>query len=103
MIHTYNRAESAALSKSICKSGTCSLDTRVIGVKSANYHVLRGTTIPAVLIEVGFLSNFSEEKSLKEGVYRQGLAQAISDGIQDFGHSGAGASDSRIAFTRQER
>jgi N-acetylmuramoyl-L-alanine amidase len=103
MIHNYNRAESIALSKSICKSGTCSLDTRVIGVKSANYHVLRGTTMPAVLVEVGFLSNYSEERSLKEGSYRQGIAQAIRDGIQDFGHSQSGASDSKIAFTRQER
>jgi N-acetylmuramoyl-L-alanine amidase len=103
MIHTYNRAESIALSKSICKSGVCSLDTRVIGVKSANYHVLRGTTMPAVLVEVGFLSNFSEERSLKEGSYRQGIAQAIRDGIQDFGHAQDDAADSRIAFTRSER
>ena len=84
MIHTYNRAESILLSKSICKVTGCSLYTPVLGVKSANYHVLRGSTIPAVLVEVGFLSNASEERLLKEGSYRQKIAQAINDGIRNF-------------------
>jgi N-acetylmuramoyl-L-alanine amidase len=87
MIHAYNRAESVRLSKSICKSGSCSLDTRMIGVKSANYHVLRGSALPAVLVEVGFLSNHSEENLLKDGDYRDKLAAAICDGIKDFGHA----------------
>jgi len=87
MIHTYNRSESILLSKSICDVTGNSLDTKVIGVKSANYHVLRGASIPAVLVEVGFLSNSSEEQLLKEGSYRQKIAQAIHDGIRDFGQS----------------
>ncbi|MFA6385033.1 MAG: N-acetylmuramoyl-L-alanine amidase, partial [Candidatus Omnitrophota bacterium] len=78
---------SILLSKSICDVTGDSLDTKVRGVKSANYHVLRGASIPAVLVEVGFLSNSSEERMLKEGSYRQKIAQAIHDGIRDFGQS----------------
>jgi N-acetylmuramoyl-L-alanine amidase len=87
MIYSYNRAESISLSRSICKVSECRLDTRVIGVKNANYHVLRGAAIPAVLVEVGFLSNPSEEKMLSDGQYRQRIAEAIKEGIRDFGQS----------------
>jgi N-acetylmuramoyl-L-alanine amidase len=102
MIYSHNRAESISLSKSICKVSGCSLDTRT-GVKSANYHVLRCSTIPAVLVEVGFLSNYSEERLLKGSEYRQRIAQAINDGIRDFGRAQADASAGRVILSRSER
>ena len=103
MIHTHNRQESILLSNAICKESGCSLDTRTIGVKSANYHVLRCSTIPAVLVEVGFLSNSAEERSLKEGAYRQKIAQAIHDGIRDFGQARADAGGGRVTLSKSER
>jgi len=103
MVHTYNRAKSILLSKSLCKATGCSLDTRIIGVKSANYHVLRGSAIPAVLVEVGFLSNASEEQMLKDGSYRQRVAQAIHDGIKDFAHAGDSDSGGQTALLRSAR
>jgi N-acetylmuramoyl-L-alanine amidase len=87
MTYTYSRAESVLLSKSICKETGNNLETPIRGVKNANYHVLRGSAIPAVLVEVGFLSNRSEEQLLKEDSYRQRVASAIRDGIRDFGRS----------------
>ena len=103
MIHTYNRGESISLSKSICKVTGCSLDTRVIGVKSANYHVLRNSTIPAVLVEVGFLSNSSEEQLLREDSYRQRIAQAINDGIKDFAHARDSEAGEQLILSRSAR
>jgi N-acetylmuramoyl-L-alanine amidase len=103
MTNTYNRAESILLSKSICKVTGCSLDTPVKGVKSANYHVLRGAAIPAVLVEVGFLSNPSEEQLLKDGAYRQKIAQAIRDGIKDFGNAGDPDAEGQMILSRSAR
>ena len=95
MTYNYNRAESIELSRAICKALAGNLNTRLIGVKSANFQVLRGACIPAVLIEVGFLSNSSEERSLSEPSYRQRIAQAISQGLKDYGRE--------IALTKQPK
>jgi N-acetylmuramoyl-L-alanine amidase len=46
--------------------------------------VLRKTTIPALLIETGFLSNPSEAAKLTSGAYQQRIASAIADGIVDY-------------------
>ena len=40
--------------------------------------------MPAVLIEVGFLSNTNEERLLKNGYYRQEIAEAIEQGIRNY-------------------
>lgn len=67
----------AAVAGKICRA--VKADNR--GVKEAGFFVLRNTLSPAVLIEVGFLSNSREERLLNDGGYRQKLAQAISDSI----------------------
>ncbi len=84
MTYNYNRGESIQLARDICKSVGHSVDTRIIGVKNANYCVLRGACIPAVLIEVGFLSNIQEEQFLNEPNYRQKIAEGIKTGIYDY-------------------
>lgn len=52
------------------------------GVKQANYKVLRDCSLPAVLIEVGFLSNRAERKRLEQVEYREKLAAGITEGIE---------------------
>ncbi len=84
MIHSYNRAQAIELSRSICKEMGSSIDAKIIGVKSANFCVLRGTCMPAVLAEVGFVSNKMEEQLLKDNLYRQKLAEGIKNGIEDY-------------------
>ncbi|MGA2914989.1 MAG: N-acetylmuramoyl-L-alanine amidase [Sedimentisphaerales bacterium] len=54
------------------------------GVNSADYRVLTHTSCPAVLVELGYLSNYWEAKQLKNTGKQRQLAQAISDGIIDF-------------------
>lgn len=49
--------------------------------KPEDFMVLRDTTIPAVLIECGFLSNAAEEAQLNNEAYQDMLAQAIANGI----------------------
>jgi len=85
MTYTYNRGESIQLARNICQAVDRSItDIRIIGVKSANYCVLRGAFVPAILVEVGFLSNGKEERLLNTSFYRQKLAEGIKIGIQDY-------------------
>jgi N-acetylmuramoyl-L-alanine amidase len=54
------------------------------GVKQAGFYVLVGASMPNVLIEVGFLSNPSEEKQLRTPQYRQKIADGIYRAIVEF-------------------
>jgi N-acetylmuramoyl-L-alanine amidase len=40
--------------------------------------------MPGVLIEVGFVSNAEEEAKLKNGFYRQKIAEAVVGGIKNY-------------------
>jgi len=84
MIYTNSRAESIELSHSICRVMTCNLDSKILGIKGARYEVLREIRMPGVLIETGFLSNLNEENMLKNGYYRQKIAQAVAQGIMEY-------------------
>lgn len=91
MMYTYSRAEAVELSRSICHAVGSTIDVKVLGVKNANFCVLRGAAIPAVLVEVGFLSNPQEAERLNSGIYRQKLARGIVDGIREYAMGQASA------------
>jgi N-acetylmuramoyl-L-alanine amidase len=84
MLYTYNRAESISLAYSLCDSLKRSVNVKILGVKAAGFSVLKGTQMPAVLIEVGFVSNNDEECLLRNSYYRQQLADAIFQGTRDY-------------------
>jgi N-acetylmuramoyl-L-alanine amidase len=84
MIYTSNRAESIQLSRSVCASLNEELGIKILGIKGARYAVLRGIRMPGVLIEVGFVSNSEEEGKLKNGFYRQKIAEAVVDGVKNY-------------------
>ncbi len=52
------------------------------GVKRARFVVLREATMPAVLVEGGFMSAPDEARKIADPKYRARLAEAITDGIQ---------------------
>lgn len=54
------------------------------GVKKASYVVLTGTTMPAVLAEVSFVSSPSDEARLLTPAYRQQIAEAIFKGVSGY-------------------
>jgi N-acetylmuramoyl-L-alanine amidase len=59
------------------------------GVRRARFPaVLRGQQRPAILIEGGYLSNPREARLIAEPSYRQKLAQAVADGIEDVASKG---------------
>ena len=54
------------------------------GVKRRTFAVLRETTAPAVLLELGFLSNPQEAARLNTSSYQETLANAIVAGIKSY-------------------
>ena len=54
------------------------------GVKQAGFYVLMGASMPNVLVELGFISNPSEEKKLRSPQYRDQLATAIYRAVEKY-------------------
>jgi N-acetylmuramoyl-L-alanine amidase len=54
------------------------------GIKQNTFRVLKGATMPAVLVEVGFISNSQEEELLKTHDYQERLAEALYRGVVRF-------------------
>jgi N-acetylmuramoyl-L-alanine amidase len=70
------------------------------GVKQAPFRVLVGAAMPAVLVEVAFISNAAEEKLLASDDYQSRIAAAITRGIARYQRereqrTGADPADSR--------
>lgn len=59
-------------------------DRKDRGVKEAGFQVLRGTVMPAALVELGFISNDEEEKLLQNEEYQVACAKSIVRGIEEF-------------------
>ncbi len=51
------------------------------GIKQAPFKVLMGATMPAVLVEVAFITNADEERRLRDPAFKDRLAQSIQDSI----------------------
>lgn len=54
------------------------------GVKKGDFAVLRETNMPAILIEVAFISNKDEEALLRQPSFLEKTATGIANGIVDF-------------------
>ncbi len=53
-------------------------------VAQAPFFVLRGAGMPAVLLEIGFVTNAEESKLLTTQAYQQRIAKAMSEGIANY-------------------
>lgn len=54
------------------------------GVKTGNFYVIRETSMPAILVEGGFLSNPEERSQLKTHDYQEKIARGIADGVDQY-------------------
>ena len=56
-------------------------DIRNRGIKDSTFVVLTGTTMPAILTEISFVSSPDDERNLQSPNYRQQIAEALYKGI----------------------
>ena len=67
------------------------------GLRRRGYYVLRKTTIPAVLVECGFLTNPTEAQYAQTANYRQKLAEEIARGISGRSQVASTSGSRRVA------
>ena len=77
----YYSSNSAKLAADIHRHVVSATSTENRGIRRRGYFVLRRSSVPAVLVECGFLTNPTESRMALDSSYRQRLADRIADGI----------------------
>lgn len=70
------------------------------GVKSAAFYVIQHTNMPGILVEMGFISNATEEQEMIKPEVQDRIAQAITNGVRKtfYGNSAAEVSPPARVF-----
>lgn len=80
-----NRARSQQLADAVqSQMMAISAGTPDRGVKPARFYVIRRTTMPAVLVEMGFVTGRIDAARLQDPSYRRRMALALAAGILDY-------------------
>ena len=84
LAQSHHLAESQRFARFVQEELNGALGLTDRGVKQAPFRVLRGAAMPAVLVELGFLSNPSEEAKLQDPAYRGQLVDALVRATQRY-------------------
>jgi N-acetylmuramoyl-L-alanine amidase len=84
---TYYYSSGAGLAQVIQTSITSTVGTNDRGIKQARFYVLRRTTMPAVLVEIGYVTGNEDGPRLADSNFRSQLARAIAQGILQYTQS----------------
>ncbi len=89
-LETYYFADSSlGLARVIHQRILGSLRMNDRGVRQARFFVLRRTSMPSVLIEIGFVTGATDAPKLSNPQWQSQMAQAIAQGILDYLRSGS--------------
>jgi len=80
--YTYNSQKE--LANAVNNGLDSSITLRNRGIQSGNYYVLRENRQNAILIELGFLSNASEERAVTSNKFREQAAHGIYKGLLNY-------------------
>lgn len=80
----YYREESLALADTIHKHLINATKFSDRGVRKEEYFVLKDTTMPAVLLEIGYLTNPQDEQMMLREDFQETVAHAIYEGIIEY-------------------
>ncbi len=82
----YKQEESLVLAQKIQKQFKNRAGRKDRGVHQAGFLVLAGTYMPSVLVELGYLSNYTEEKYLRSEKGQSYMASAIYRAVKSYKH-----------------
>lgn len=84
--YCYGRGSKAELLAGCIQKQICErfADITDRGVKTANFYVLKNTNMPAVLVELAFISNELDANKLR--YYQDDFARCIARGVTDYQH-----------------
>jgi N-acetylmuramoyl-L-alanine amidase len=77
-------SKSKRLAQIVLKNIVAETEAKSRGVKHGNFLVIRKTTMPAILVEGGFVTNEMEMQKLKDPAYLKQLAWGIVCGIEEY-------------------
>jgi len=80
----FQGANSRQLATSIQQSILNQIPMNSRGVKQARFYVLRTASMPAVLVEVGFVTGAQDAPRLANPAFREEMAEAIANGILQY-------------------
>ena len=80
----YYHQESVALAQTVHASFASAVPATNRGLFKSKFYVINHTTSPAILVEIGFISNIAERAEITGEKRKQATAQAIADGIQKY-------------------
>lgn len=80
----YYKDNSLTLAKHLHASMLNHINSKDRGLFKSKFYVINHTTAPAVLVEIGFLSNPSERVQLVTESRKNATAKAIAEGIDDY-------------------
>ncbi|NEQ22568.1 MAG: N-acetylmuramoyl-L-alanine amidase [Microcoleus sp. SIO2G3] len=83
-LETYYYSSGQRLAQTIHNSILQSVDVSDRRVRQARFYVLRKSSMPSVLVEVGFLTGREDSAKLADPNYRSQVAQAIARGILQY-------------------
>ncbi|NLW06572.1 MAG: SH3 domain-containing protein [Clostridia bacterium] len=78
------REERQRLAAAIQSALVTAIGRKNLGVREANFSVLRNTVMPSVLVETAFISNPVEEKLLADPAFQDRVAKGIFNGISNY-------------------
>jgi N-acetylmuramoyl-L-alanine amidase len=73
-----------SLARSIHSSVLSSMNMRDRGLRTARFYVIRRTSMPATLVETGYVTGAEDARNFKDSNWREQMAQAIARGILNF-------------------
>ena len=80
----YYHQESILLAQTLHASLASAINTKNRGLFKSKFYVINHTTVPAILMEIGFISNSAERAELSGTARRKATAKAIVEGVENY-------------------